>query len=300
MPIQKGMLESCRLNGMLWLTEMDRRPQGIREEAVDVGDPALLHETIALMQRSVFQPILAGQGFGITIIRIMPRGPMKITVAAGFSGKRAGGITRPPCRRLPDCSVYLRHSARNSIRPGRTRCWCILPFLIYAKDAHNQYKILEGVARAGVVYDTIYVDDLDKAELDRYCCVIFPEALFLSGEHRAMICRCLKEKPAMYLYAGCEYMFIQGRGGLSSLYMWNVMGIFPASGQNLMYIGTLRLKKTVMHLMNGKDFIVRREGTGIYVKKALLNGRALSSTAFAVTDMMQGGELVLEMTETPC
>jgi len=111
------------------------------------------------------------------------------------------------------------------------------------------------------------------------------------------------------IHAGCEYMFTEGRGGLpgnndsgglSSLYMWNVMGIFPASGQNLMYIGTPRLQKAVMHLANGKDFTVRRVGEGIYVKKALLHGKVLSTMAFAVTEMMQGGELVLEMSKEPC
>lgn len=104
--------------------------------------------------------------------------------------------------------------------------------------------------------------------------------------------------------AGTEYMFTEGRGGLpgnndsgglSSLYMWNAIGIFPASGQDLMLIGTPRLNSAVMHMGNGRDFSVRREGEGIYVKAAILNGRPLEKMSFTVTEMMNGGELILKM-----
>lgn len=129
------------------------------------------------------------------------------------------------------------------------------------------------------------------------------------------------ETPFAYCYAGrhdrvCEVltdgmdsMFTEGRGGLpgnndsgglSSLYMWNVMGIFPVSGQDKMFIGTPRLNRSVMHLANGHDFIIRREGKGIYVQEAELNGRKLPEMSFAVREMMQGGEMVLRMSETPC
>ena len=128
------------------------------------------------------------------------------------------------------------------------------------------------------------------------------------------------ETPFAYYYAdrhdrvcqvisdGLDSVFAEGKGGmpgnndsggLSSLYMWNAMGIFPVSGQDLMLIGTPRLLKSVIHMANGKDFIIRREGEGIYVKQAELNGRKLDSMAFAVSEMMQGGELVLIMAETP-
>jgi len=106
--------------------------------------------------------------------------------------------------------------------------------------------------------------------------------------------------------AGTEYMFCEGRGGLpgnndsgglSSLYMWNAMGIFPVSGQDMMLIGTPRLNKAVIHMANGRDFTISRTGEGIYVKHAVLNSRELRKMAFSVTEMMQGGTLELCMTE---
>jgi len=104
--------------------------------------------------------------------------------------------------------------------------------------------------------------------------------------------------------AGMEYMFTEGRGGipgnndsggLSSLYMWNAMGIFPVSGQDLMLIGSPRLKKALLHLSNGKTFSVEREGEGIYVKEAFLNGRRLEKFSFSAAEMMRGGTLLLKM-----
>ena len=89
-------------------------------------------------------------------------------------------------------------------------------------------------------------------------------------------------------------------GGLSSLYMWLAMGIFPVSGQDLMIIGSPKMLKSVMHLASGNDFTIRREGEGIYVKQAVLNGVKLDKMSFAASEMMKGGELVLTMSETPC
>ena len=104
--------------------------------------------------------------------------------------------------------------------------------------------------------------------------------------------------------AGTEYMFTEGRGGLpgnndsgglSSLYLWNAMGIFPASGQDLMFIGTPRLLKSTLHMANGNDFTIEREGEGIYVKEAYLNGIKLEKMSFTVTEMLKGGVLRLIM-----
>lgn len=108
--------------------------------------------------------------------------------------------------------------------------------------------------------------------------------------------------------ASLKYMFVSGRGGipgnndsggLSSCYIWNVTGLFPVSGQDLMIIGSPHMNKTVFHLSNGKDFTIRRNGAGIYVKDAYLNGTALDSLSISVNEMMNGGELAVSMSETP-
>ncbi len=108
--------------------------------------------------------------------------------------------------------------------------------------------------------------------------------------------------------AGLEYMFTSGRGGLpgnndsgglSSCYIWNAVGIFPVSGQNIMIIGSPLCRKTTFRLFNNKEFNIIKNGKGIYVCRADLNGRELDRLCFSVRDMMNGGTLTLTMSDSP-
>ncbi len=126
-----------------------------------------------------------------------------------------------------------------------------------------------------------------------------PYAYFYAGRH---------DRLCEVIDAGLTYMFTTGRGGipgnndsggLSSCYLWNAVGVFPVSGQDLMLVGTPRFEKTVMHLANGGDFTVVRKGAGIYVREALFNGEKLGRLCFPASRMMAGGTLELTMSETP-
>lgn len=126
------------------------------------------------------------------------------------------------------------------------------------------------------------------------------------------------EAPVAYYYAGrhdrmCEMidagmrcMFTEGRNGLpgdnhlgalSSLYVWYAMGLLPVPGQDKLVLGTPRMRTVTLHLANGKMFAVNREGEGIYVAEAYLNGRRLSDFSIKAGDMMEGGTLRLVMKE---
>ncbi len=105
--------------------------------------------------------------------------------------------------------------------------------------------------------------------------------------------------------AGLTYMYVEGRGGvpgnndsggLCSCYLWNAIGVFPISGQDLMVIGSPRPRETTLYMGNGRTFRVRKQGDGIYVKSAALNGVPLDTLCFSVRKMMEGGELLLTMT----
>lgn len=126
------------------------------------------------------------------------------------------------------------------------------------------------------------------------------------------------EAPYAYAYAGrhdrlCEvvtagnrYMFTTGEGGvpgncdsggLSACYLWNAMGIFPVTGQDLMLIGSPAFEQVTMRLASGNTFTVKREGEGIYVKSATLDGESLGQLRITARRMMAGGTLTLVMTE---
>ncbi len=104
------------------------------------------------------------------------------------------------------------------------------------------------------------------------------------------------------LQAGEDSMFTTGKGGLpgnndsggtSSCHIWNCLGIFPVTGQNLMLIGFPKYEKAVLHLHNGNTLTIERQGNGIYTKSATLNGEDLPDLRFSVTDMMNGGTLCI-------
>lgn len=110
------------------------------------------------------------------------------------------------------------------------------------------------------------------------------------------------DRLAEVVTSGTKYMFTTGEGGapgnvdsggLSACYLWNAIGIFPVSGQNLMLVGMPYFSRSSFRLSNGNIFTVVRNGNGSYVRKAELNGKDLSDFKFTVTEMMCGGTLNL-------
>ena len=116
-------------------------------------------------------------------------------------------------------------------------------------------------------------------------------------------------KTARILHDVFRYMFAPGpgglpgnndSGGLSSWYVWNAMGLFPVTGQNLMLLGTPALESCELHLANGRVFRVETQGHGgqrIYIRRALLDGRPLPRRWLTVREFMAGGTLTLEMSD---
>lgn len=104
--------------------------------------------------------------------------------------------------------------------------------------------------------------------------------------------------------SGMKYMFDQGEGGipgnndsggLSSCYIWSMIGIFPEAGRDRMLIGSPSIRKTILHTSGGRDFTISVSGEGIYVKRAALNGRRLENMYFKASELISGGKLEIEL-----
>ena len=117
-----------------------------------------------------------------------------------------------------------------------------------------------------------------------------------------------QDKTCEIVSAGHKYMFTRGRGGipgnndsggLSSCYIWNTLGIFPVTGQNLMLLGSPKVKGAKLRLAGGKTFEIKVNGEGIYLDRASLNGREIKDFRFTVREMMEGGKLEMNMRNTP-
>ena len=127
------------------------------------------------------------------------------------------------------------------------------------------------------------------------------------------------ETPYSYIFAGrhdrmCEvvaagrkYMYTSGRGGLpgnndsgglSSCYVWNMLGLFPVAGRDLFLIGTPGVRSAKLALSSGNTLSIEVNNAGedkIHVRGARFNGRDLTDFMLPAKELMRGGTLLFEM-----
>ena len=103
--------------------------------------------------------------------------------------------------------------------------------------------------------------------------------------------------------ASLDCMFAEGRGGipgnndsggLSSAYIWNALGVFPVTGQNLLLLGKCRFESARLHLAGGREVLIDNRCFGQDPRTVNFNGRALPGREIAVTEFMKGGTIVFE------
>lgn len=126
---------------------------------------------------------------------------------------------------------------------------------------------------------------------------------------------CDMETPYAYLYADrhdrlCEIVaecvarcFGEGSGGLpgnndsgglSSLFVWNALGIFPVSGRGEFLLGAPQLNSELT-LHNGKTLRIERKNSGIFVESIRFNGKHITDYRLSASELLQGGCLEFEM-----
>jgi len=90
-------------------------------------------------------------------------------------------------------------------------------------------------------------------------------------------------------------------GQMSAWYIFSAMGFYPFNAGSAEYVlGTPLFPKTVIHLNNGKDFVINAQNKtdkAIYVKSVSLNGVKLKDMKISHQDIMNGGTLDFVMSE---
>ena len=202
-PMQRGLLESSRLRGMLWLTEMDQHPTSVERLG---GDISKKDETIAVLRRNVVQPLFSGQGLWFYDHRVIPKFLVDHPELAGAASlyRKTGwwedDYLQDEIRSLKGIADRLCEKEYHPVADV---------LLVYDTDSYYcrakvfdyDYKIQEAVARSGVVYDSIYLKELEIAELDRYRCVIFVNCYMMTKEKRETMRRLTAGKTRVFLYA---------------------------------------------------------------------------------------------------
>lgn len=110
----------------------------------------------------------------------------------------------------------------------------------------------------------------------------------------------------------CKNLYRTGPGGLcgnedmgslSSWYALSAMGIYPVTpGSPLYTIGSPSFGKVTIKVKDGKRFTITANNNSeenIYIRSATLNGHPLNTPWISHSDIINGGELIFEMSAEP-
>jgi len=194
-PMQRTLMESHRLNGLLWLTEMDQAP--VDTDIIVGGNPEKINETLSVLYRNAIMPLLGGESFWFYDHRLLlgktarlqeelPDG-VKINPFASNIYRKKGWWDNP----------YIMSKIgelRKFAEVVRERDYSVNSDILIVIDTDSYYyrstgkdgyyEILESFGRAGAAVSLIYSRDIDKCDMSKYKCVVFASSFALTPEER--------------------------------------------------------------------------------------------------------------------
>ena len=183
----RGLLESARLHGVLWLTEMDNPPIGSPQ--VVGGIPERRAESIALLKRHVLEPFTRGMGTWFFDHRLVLDLGYNTTIYI-----KKGWWDHPELlREIRGLKQIADHSAKKTYQP-QADVLCVFDtqsrYYSNARDLYtygNAPLLYNALGRSGILYDNIDFDDLALIDADRYRCILFVHTPYLTKERRELI-----------------------------------------------------------------------------------------------------------------
>ena len=143
--------------------------------------------------------------------------------------------------------------------------------------------------------------DIEKTNYHRFegfnneCDMEAPYAYIYADRHDRL-CEIVRE--CTYRSFGLGKSGLPGNndsGGLTSMFVWNTLGIFPISGSGEFLIGSPQIDGAEIELQNGNRLTVRVSGRNssscIYVDRVEFNGRQITDYRILMKELMNGGEL---------
>jgi predicted alpha-1,2-mannosidase len=91
-------------------------------------------------------------------------------------------------------------------------------------------------------------------------------------------------------------------GAMSSWLAFHMIGLYPNAGQSYYLINSPFVKQTIIHQENGRDFSIIANNfskENKFIKSATLNGVPYNKSWIEHSDIVNGGELILEMDAAP-
>ncbi|MCO5236553.1 MAG: hypothetical protein M9933_09820 [Chitinophagaceae bacterium] len=190
----RALLESIRLNGKLFLEEMDQAPPLTEED--DPGYAASLKESISLVRRNTMHTATKGMGmwfydFGLPSSGIDPEKEWrKQKITDGFWNR-------------PDMMEDIR-KIKEVLDENLNSPYVSDADVLMVYDTRSFYALvsqanktvitdvlinwtLTNAMKAGIVFDAVYLSDLDKVDLSRYKVVVFNNTFVLNESQRNLI-----------------------------------------------------------------------------------------------------------------
>ena len=190
----RGLLESMRLGGKLWLTEMDQHPFGT--ERYIGGDPALRQETIACLRRDVLTPLLSGMGCWFYDHRLIPADQAADGDRSLYE-KHGWWDTPELMREIRSENALYRKYGPRAYAPAadvalvcdRRSLYCFSENMNYEApcDLRQEVRILNALGHSGAAYDMLDMEELESADLARYRVLLFYDTPFMTQEKRRFI-----------------------------------------------------------------------------------------------------------------
>jgi predicted alpha-1,2-mannosidase len=92
-------------------------------------------------------------------------------------------------------------------------------------------------------------------------------------------------------------------GQMSAWYIFSSLGFYPVTpGSSNYALGSPLIKKATIYLENGKTLVIKAKNQSkknIYVNNVSINGVTLNTTFISHKDIMNGGEVIFEMSNKP-
>jgi putative alpha-1,2-mannosidase len=90
---------------------------------------------------------------------------------------------------------------------------------------------------------------------------------------------------------------------MSAWYLFSALGFYPvAPGSGQYALGSPAIKTAVIRLESGKTLSIEakdQSAKNVYVKRVLVNGRALNRNYLTFAEITNGGKIVFEMSDNP-
>jgi len=92
-------------------------------------------------------------------------------------------------------------------------------------------------------------------------------------------------------------------GQMSAWYVFSSLGFYPVTpGFPYYAIGSPLIRKATIHLDNGKTLIIKANNQSeenVFIKSVSVNGKVLENSFLSHQDIINGGEIVFEMSKKP-